>query len=130
MASRRDDAGSGAARRLLPDNALADDDEMMDDDDDDDDGSLVWPTLALPAPPAPASRHRQQHDQQRGPLFEPEFANNVTVTAGQTVLLQCRVIDLGDRVVSTASCSDDRAVQHFTNSNHCLRRRTEALGFE
>jgi hypothetical protein len=34
-----------------------------------------------------------------GPFFEPEFATNISVLAGQTVLLQCRVMDLGDRVV-------------------------------
>lgn len=34
-----------------------------------------------------------------GPFFEPVFATNVSVLAGQSVLLQCRVMELGDRVV-------------------------------
>ncbi|EFX87810.1 hypothetical protein DAPPUDRAFT_192128 [Daphnia pulex] len=41
-----------------------------------------------------------------GPFFEPEFATNISVLAGQTVLLQCRVMDLGDRVVSWVRQSD------------------------
>ena len=74
---------------MLPDNGL--DDEEPLDEEEEDDGSLVWPTLTLPPP------LRYQH---RGPFFEQhEFPSNVTVTAGQTVLLQCRVIDLADRVV-------------------------------
>ena len=36
-----------------------------------------------------------------GPFFEPVFATNVSVLAGQAVLLQCRVMELGDRVVRT-----------------------------
>nr|CAH0104827.1 unnamed protein product [Daphnia galeata] len=73
------------------------------DEDDDDDG-VVWPTLSLsprfqhiPPPPPPIVY---------GPFFEPEFATNISVLAGQTVLLQCRVRDLGDRVVSWVRQSD------------------------
>ncbi len=72
----------------------------FDDEEDDDGDGLVWPTLTLsprfhhdsaPLPPAVIY----------GPFFEPEFPTNISVLAGQTVLLQCRVMDLGDRVVNT-----------------------------
>lgn len=74
---------------------------FVDESADEDDG-VVWPTLTLSPhfaheepPAAPAATY--------GPYFEPEFATNVSVLAGQTVLLQCRVMDLGDRVVSISS---------------------------
>ncbi|XP_046655451.1 hemicentin-1-like isoform X1 [Daphnia pulicaria] len=77
---------------------------FLDDDEDDDGDGVVWPTLSLsprfqhiPPPPPPVVY---------GPFFEPEFATNISVLAGQTVLLQCRVMDLGDRVVSWVRQSD------------------------
>ncbi|KAI9560007.1 hypothetical protein GHT06_014017 [Daphnia sinensis] len=77
---------------------------FVEEDEDDDGDGLVWPTLSLsprfqhiPPPPPPIIY---------GPFFEPEFPTNVSVLAGQTVLLQCRVMDLGDRVVSWVRQSD------------------------
>lgn len=68
------------------------------DEEDEEDG-VMWPTLTI-------SPHHHDDDQQQeggskysGPFFEPVFPTNLSVLAGQTVVLQCRVMDLGDRVV-------------------------------
>lgn len=67
------------------------------DDDEDEDG-LVWPSQNHVEEEAP------QQPKYYGPFFEPTvFPTNVSVLAGQTAVLQCRVLDLGDRVVSLSS---------------------------
>lgn len=74
----------------------------FDDEEDDDGDGLVWPTLTL----SPRFPHEAVGPPiVYGPFFEPEFPTNVSVLAGQTVLLQCRVMDLGDRVVNALICS-------------------------
>lgn len=71
----------------------------FDDEEDDDGDGLVWPTLTL-SPRFDAMPPVVMY----GPFFEPEYPTNISVLAGQTVLLQCRVMDLGDRVVSVVFC--------------------------
>lgn len=70
----------------------------FDEEEDDDGDGFVWPTLTL----SPRFHHEVAAPPPiiYGPFFEPEYPTNISVLAGQTVLLQCRVMDLGDRVVS------------------------------
>ena len=70
----------------------------FDDEEDDDGDGLVWPTLTL-SPRFHEAAHLPPAVINYGPFFEPEFPTNISVLAGQNILLQCRVMDLGDRVV-------------------------------
>ncbi len=71
------------------------------DEEDEEDG-VMWPTLTIsPYHHDDDHEHQQQAGGSKysGPFFEPVFPTNLSVLAGQTVVLQCRVMDLGDRVV-------------------------------
>ena len=77
---------------------MADDDEelLFDGTQDEEDEDLTWPSLTISQgyPGYPSYQSVTF-----GPYFDPVFPTNVSVLAGQTIVLQCRIIDLGDRVV-------------------------------
>lgn len=68
------------------------DDSHLDGEDDDVD--FIWPS-------SPDSNNSPSYQHSFGPYFDSIHPTNVSVLAGQTIILQCRVIDLGDQVVRT-----------------------------
>jgi len=73
------------------------DDSHLDGEDDDVD--FIWPS-------SPDSNNSPSYQHSFGPYFDSIHPTNVSVLAGQTIILQCRVIDLGDQVVSWVRQSD------------------------
>ena len=58
----------------------------------DEDMDFVWPSL-------PISNDSPSYRPVYGPYFDPIYPTNISVLAGQTIVLQCRIVDLVDRVV-------------------------------
>jgi len=65
----------------------------------DEDMDFVWPSL-------PISNDSPSYRPVYGPYFDPIYPTNISVLAGQTIVLQCRIVDLVDRVVSWVRQSD------------------------